>query len=35
MGAQFDFEAFFEKAAKTPFHWTIARRTEPARGERS
>ena len=35
MGGQFDFEAYFEQAAKTPFHWTIARRTGHAPGERS
>jgi NAD(P)-dependent dehydrogenase (short-subunit alcohol dehydrogenase family) len=35
MGAQFDFEAFFEQAAKTPFRWTIARPTAHAHGDRS
>jgi NAD(P)-dependent dehydrogenase (short-subunit alcohol dehydrogenase family) len=31
MGAQFDFEAFFEKAAKTSFRWTLERRTAAER----
>ena len=35
MGAQFDFEAFFERSAKTPFRWTIERRTADARQDRS
>jgi NAD(P)-dependent dehydrogenase (short-subunit alcohol dehydrogenase family) len=35
MGAQLDFEAYFEKAAKTSFRWTIARRTARPRKERS
>jgi NAD(P)-dependent dehydrogenase (short-subunit alcohol dehydrogenase family) len=34
MGAQFDFEAFFERSAKTPFRWTIERRTADARQDR-
>ena len=33
MGAQLDFEAYFEQAARTPFHWTIARRAVRARKE--
>jgi NAD(P)-dependent dehydrogenase (short-subunit alcohol dehydrogenase family) len=31
MGTQLDFEAYFEQAARTPFHWTIARRARRAR----
>jgi NAD(P)-dependent dehydrogenase (short-subunit alcohol dehydrogenase family) len=35
MGAQFDFEAFFEQAAKTSFRWALERRTATGRKDRS
>jgi hypothetical protein len=35
MGAQFDFEAFFEQAAKTSIRWTLERRTPAGRKDRS